>query len=102
MELLTTRTGRGPGRYKLICQQAHTMKGNIMLRVLLCFMLLAAWPDQAARGGVPGAPPYPAPPQNRAPQTVSYIYVGTLYVGGSSATVNASSYFSDPDDDTLT
>ncbi len=102
MELLTTRTGRGPGRYKSICQQMHTMKGYIMLRVLLCFMLLATWPGQAARGAVPGFPPGPAPPQNRAPQTVSYIDVGTLYVGGSSATVNASSYFSDPDGDTLT
>ena len=102
MELLTTRTGRGPGRYKSTCQQMHTMKGYIMLRVLLCFMLLASWPGQAARGAVPGFPPGPAPPQNRAPQTVSYIDVGTLYVGGSSATVNASSYFSDPDGDTLT
>ena len=102
MELLTTRTGRGPGRYISICQQMHTTKGYIMLRVLLCFMLLATWPGQAARGAVPGSPPGPAPPQNRAPQTVSYIDVGTLYVGGSSATVNASSYFSDPDGDTLT
>ena len=101
MELLTTRTGWGPGRYKSICQQVHTMKGNIMLRVLLCFMLLAAWPEQAARGALPGSPTEPASPQNRAPQTVSYIDVGTLYVGGSSATVNASSYFSDPDGDTL-
>ena len=72
-----------------------------MLRVLLCFMLLASWPGQAARGAVPGPPPYPASPQNRAPQTVSYIDVGTLYVGGTSATINASSYFSDPDGDTL-
>ena len=96
MELLTTRTGRGPGRYKSICQQMHTMKGNIMLHVLLFFMLLASWPGQAAHGAAT------APPQNRAPQTVSYIDVGTLYVGGSSATVNASSYFSDPDGDILT
>ena len=73
-----------------------------MLRVLLCFILLASWPEQVTRGAVPGSPPGPAPPQNRAPQTVSYIDVGTLYVGGSSATVNASSYFSDPDSDTLT
>ncbi len=73
-----------------------------MLRVLLCFMLLATWPGQAARGAVSSSPPGPTPPQNRAPQTVSYIDVGTLYVGGSSATVNASSYFSDPDGDTLT
>ncbi|MCY3770465.1 MAG: hypothetical protein OXG98_00355, partial [Gemmatimonadetes bacterium] len=78
------------------------MKGYIMLRVLLCFMLLASWPEPAARGALPGTPPYPAAPQNRAPQTVSYIDVGTLYVGGSSQTVNASSYFSDPDGDTLT
>ncbi len=73
-----------------------------MLRVLLCFILLASWPEQVARGAVPGSPPGPAPPQNQAPQTVSYIDVGSLYVGGSSATVNASSYFSDPDGDTLT
>lgn len=33
---------------------------------------------------------------------MDYIDVGTLYVGGSSATVDASDYFSDPDNDTLT
>ena len=102
MEPRTTRTGRGPGRYKSICQQMHTMKGYIMLRTFLCLILLASWPEQVARGSVPGSAPGPAPPQNRAPQTVSYIDVGTLYVGGSSATVDASEYFSDPDDDKLT
>ena len=73
-----------------------------MFRVLLTLLLLATGPGQAARGAVPGSPFGPAPPQNQAPQTVSYIDVGTLYVGGSSATVNASSYFSDPNGDTLT
>ncbi len=73
-----------------------------MFRVLLTLILLATWPGQAARGAVPGSPNGPAPPQNQAPQTVDFIDVGTLYVGGSSATVNASSYFSDPNDDTLT
>ena len=72
-----------------------------MLRVLLILMLLAPWPVQLVHGAVPGSPPNPASPQNRAPQTVSYIDVGPLYVGGSSATVNASSYFTDPDGDTL-
>ena len=73
-----------------------------MFRVLLTLLLLATGPGQAARGAVPGSPFGPAPPQNQAPQTVDYIDVGTLYVGGSSATVDASSYFSDPNDDTLT
>ncbi len=73
-----------------------------MLRVLLCIMLLASWPGQAVRGAVPGSPNGPAPPQNQAPQTVDYIDVETIYVGGSSTTVTASSYFSDPDGDTLT
>ena len=73
-----------------------------MLRVLLILMLLASWPGQAARGAVPGTPPSPASPQNRAPQAVGYIDVGPLNVGGSSETVSASSYFSDPDNDTLT
>ena len=73
-----------------------------MFRVLLTLLLLATGPGQAARGAVPGSPFDPAPPQNQAPETVDYIDVGTLYVGGSSATVNASSYFSDPNDDTLT
>ncbi len=73
-----------------------------MFRVLLTLLLLATGPGQAARGAVPGSPFGPAPPQNQAPETVDYIDVGTLYVGGSSATVNASSYFSDPNDDTLT
>ncbi|MDE2847234.1 MAG: Ig-like domain-containing protein [Gemmatimonadota bacterium] len=73
-----------------------------MFRVLLTLLLLATGPGQAARGAVPGSPFGPAPPQNQAPQTVDYIDVGTLYVGGSSATVNASSYFSDPNGDTLT
>ena len=72
-----------------------------MLRVLLILILLASWSGQAVHGLAPGSPPHPAAPQNRAPQTVSYIDVGPLYVGGSSATVNASSYFSDPDGDTL-
>ena len=73
-----------------------------MFRVLLTLLLLATGPGQAARGAAPGSPFGPAPPQNQAPQTVSYIDVGPLYVGGSSATVNAASYFSDPDGDTLT
>ena len=73
-----------------------------MFRVLLTLILLATGPVQAARGEVPGSPFGPAYPQNQAPQTVDYIDVGTLYVGGSSATVDASSYFSDPNDDTLT
>ena len=73
-----------------------------MLRVLLILMLLASWPGQAAHGAVPGIPPSPASPQNRAPQAVGYIDVGPLNVGGSSETVSASSYFSDPDNDTLT
>ena len=73
-----------------------------MLRVLLTLVLLAMWPGQAARGAVTDTPPDPAPPQNQAPQAVSYIYVATLYVGGSSVTINVSSYFSDPDDDPLT
>ena len=73
-----------------------------MFRVLLTLLLLATGPGQAARGAVPGSPFGPAPPQNQAPETVDYIDVGTLYVGGSSATVNASSYFSDPNGDTLT
>ena len=72
-----------------------------MFRVLLTLMLMASWPGPAAQGAAPGTPPYP-PPQNQAPQTVSYIDVGPLYVGGSSETVTASSYFSDPDNDTLT
>ena len=73
-----------------------------MFRILLTLLLLATGPGQAARGAVPGSPNGPAPPQNQAPQTVDYIDVGTLYVGGSSAKVNASSYFSDPNGDTLT
>ena len=73
-----------------------------MFRVLLTLLLLATGPGQAARGAVTGSPFGPALPQNQAPQTVDYIDVGTLYVGGSSATVDASSYFSDPNDDTLT
>ncbi len=73
-----------------------------MFRVLLTLLLLATGPGQAARGAVPGSPFGPAPPQNQAPQTVDYIDVGTLYVGGSSAKVNATSYFSDPNGDTLT
>ena len=72
-----------------------------MLRVLLILMLLAPWPGQLVHGAVPGSPPNPASPQNRAPQTVSYIDVAPLYVGGSSASVNASSYFTDPDGDRL-
>ncbi len=72
-----------------------------MLRVLLCFMLFATWPGQAARGAATASPAEPASPRNQAPQAVGYIDVGTLYVGGSPATVNASSYFSDPDDDRL-
>ena len=102
MELLTTRTGQGADRYKSNCQQVHTMKGLIMLRVLLCLTLLASWPGPAARGAATANSPIPAPPRNQAPQTVSYIDVGPLYVGGSSETVNASSYFSDPNNDTLT
>ena len=102
LELLTTRTGRGPGRNKSIRKQTHTRKGINMLRVLLCFLLLASWPGRAASGTAAGSPVEPASPRNQAPQTVSYIDVGILYVGGSSATVNASSYFSDPDEDTLT
>ena len=73
-----------------------------MLHVLLTLILLASWPGQAARGATPGTPPVPASPQNRAPLTVSYIDVGPLHVGGSAATVNAASYFSDPDNDKLT
>ncbi len=73
-----------------------------MFRILLTLLLLATGPGQAARGAVPGSPFGPALPRNQAPQTVDYIDVGTLYVGGSSATVNAASYFSDPNGDTLT
>ena len=73
-----------------------------MLRVLLCFMLFATWPGQAVRGAATASPAEPASPRNQAPQAVGYIDVGTLYVGGSPATVNASSYFLDPDKDRLT
>ena len=72
-----------------------------MLRVLLCFLLLASWPGRAASGAAAESPAEPASPGNRAPLTVGYIDVAPLYVGGSSATVDASSYFTDPDDDTL-
>ena len=99
---MTTRNGRGSGRKTPIRQRMYTMKGNVMFRVLLTLLLLATGPGQAARGAVPGSPFGPAYPQNQAPETVDYIDVGTLYVGGSSATVDASSYFSDPNDDTLT
>ena len=71
-----------------------------MLRTLLSVILLL--PLAASPHGGMTPPHDAAPQQNQAPQTVDYIDVGALYVGGSSATVNASGYFSDPDDDTLT
>ena len=41
-------------------------------------------------------------PTNQAPQTVGSIDVPSLTVGGSTATVDVSSYFSDPNNDNLT
>ena len=41
-------------------------------------------------------------PTNQAPQTVGTIDVPSLTVGGSTATVDVSSYFSDPNNDNLT
>ena len=73
-----------------------------MLRILLSVILLLLPLAASPHGGMTELPPDTAPPQNQAPQTVDYIDVGTLYVGGSSATVNASSYFSDTAGDVLT
>ena len=73
-----------------------------MLRILLFVILLVIPLTSPVHGRMTEMPPDLALPQNQAPQAVGYIDVAPLHVGGSSATIEVSSYFSDPDDDTLT
>ena len=75
------------------------MKRTALLVVFLGSLLACGGTDSTAP--TPRTPPPPPPPPNRAPQAVGTIPAQTM-TAGDTATLDVSSFFTDPDGDALT